>query len=112
MAICDAWLAHKVLVFDGPILEPERQLSAARLFGEPDLYLFIKGLDGFPEVIETLKAEKDTVNFGGEWHSDTAYLPGPALGTLLMAVETPDLTLAATPCLQTQLRPMRLCPTA
>jgi len=57
VTIRDAWLAHKVLVFDGPILEPERQLSAARLFGEPDLYLLIKGLDGFPEVIETLKTE-------------------------------------------------------
>lgn len=88
-AVYSAFLAHKVLVFEGRILEPEAQLRAARLFGEPDIYPFIKGLEGFPEVIEILKTEKDQVNFGGGWHSDTAYLPKPAKGTLLMAAETP-----------------------
>jgi taurine dioxygenase len=85
-----AFLAHKVLVFDGPVLSPEQQLHAARVFGEPDIYPFIKGLPDHPEIIEILKTEKDTVNFGGGWHSDTAYLPEPAKGTLLMAMETPD----------------------
>lgn len=85
-----AFLEHKVLVFDGPVLSPEQQLRAARIFGEPDIYPFIKGLSDFPEIIEILKTEKDTKNFGGGWHSDTAYLPEPAKGTLLMALETPD----------------------
>jgi len=84
-----AFLAHKVLVFDGPVLSPEQQIRAARIFGEADLYPFIKGLPDHPEIIEIAKTEKDTVNFGGGWHSDTAYLPEPAKGTLLMAVETP-----------------------
>ena len=84
-----AFLAHKVLVFDGPELSPEQQLRAARVFGEPDIYPFIKGVDGYPEVIEILKTEADKVNFGGGWHSDTTYLPEPALGTLLHAVEVP-----------------------
>jgi taurine dioxygenase len=84
-----AFLAHKVLHFRGPVLTPAEQLRAAKVFGEPDIYPFIKGLPDHPEIIEILKTEKDTVNFGGGWHSDTAYLPEPAKGTLLMALETP-----------------------
>lgn len=85
-----AFLAHKVLFFRGPELTPQQQLRVARIFGEPGLYPFIKGMDDAPEVIEILKTEKDTVNFGGGWHSDTAYMPEPALGTVLHAVEVPD----------------------
>ena len=89
-ALYDAFLKHKVLYFHGSGLTPAQQLRAARLFGEPDLYPFIKGLPEAPEVIEILKTEKDTVNFGGGWHSDTAYLPEPALGTMLHALEVPE----------------------
>jgi len=88
--VYDAYLKHKVLYFRGPLLTPEQQLRVALIFGEPDLYPFIKGLPEAPEVIEIVKTEKDTVNFGGGWHSDTAYLPEPAKGTLLHALEVPD----------------------
>lgn len=88
--IYSAFLAHKVLYFRGPELSPQQQLRISRVFGEPDVYPFIKGLDEVPEVIEILKTEKDQVNFGGTWHSDTAYMPEPALGTVLHAVEVPD----------------------
>jgi taurine dioxygenase len=37
-----------------------------------------------------VKEESDTVNFGGNWHSDTTYLQKPPLGTLLYAVESPS----------------------
>jgi len=88
--IYGAFLTHKVLYFRGPELSPQQQLRISRVFGEPDVYPFIKGLDEVPEVIEILKTEKDEVNFGGTWHSDTAYMPEPALGTVLHAVEVPD----------------------
>jgi taurine dioxygenase len=65
-------------------------MRAAQIFGEPDVYPFIKALDGYPEIIELVKTEKDTSNFGGSWHSDTSYMPEPAKGTMLHALEVPD----------------------
>jgi taurine dioxygenase len=87
--VYSAFLAHKVVVFDGPVLTPDQQIRAARLFGELDIYPFVKGIDGHPEIIEILKTETDVSNFGGGWHSDTAYMAEPAKATMLMALETP-----------------------
>ena len=85
----DAFLEHQVICIRGQTLTPVQQIAFARHFGEPDIYPFIKGLPETPEVIEILKTEKDTVNFGGGWHSDTSYLARPALGSMLFALETP-----------------------
>ena len=84
-ALHGALLEHKVLFFRGDVMSPQQHLQFARIFGEPDIYPFLEGLPETPEVIEILKTEKDRVNFGGSWHSDTAYLPCPALGTVLQA---------------------------
>ncbi|MDD9915607.1 MAG: TauD/TfdA family dioxygenase [Rhodospirillaceae bacterium] len=88
-ALHGAFLDHQVICIRGQMLTPTQQIAFARQFGEPDIYPFIKGLPETPEVIEILKTEKDTVNFGGGWHSDTSYLERPALGSMLYALETP-----------------------
>jgi taurine dioxygenase len=58
-------------------------------WGEPCYYPFVTGIDGFPFIFEVVKEEAETVNFGGNWHSDTTYLAQPPLATLLYAIETP-----------------------
>lgn len=88
--IHQAFLDHKTLCFHEQDLSPERQVALASRFGQPDIYPFIKALPDVPEVIEILKTERDTVNFGGGWHSDTSYLSQPAMGTFLHALEVPD----------------------
>lgn len=89
-AIHHAFLDHKVLVFRDQELTPQKQIDVAQHFGQPAIYPFLKGLEGYPEVSELLKTEKDKVNFGGSWHSDTAYKPEPDMGTLLYGLEVPD----------------------
>ncbi|MFT5175838.1 MAG: taurine dioxygenase [Gammaproteobacteria bacterium] len=84
------FLDHHVLFFRDQQLTPSQQVSFTRVFGEPDIYPFIAGMPDTPEVIEIIKEESDTVNFGGSWHSDTSYLPEPALGTVLYALDVPD----------------------
>ncbi len=60
-------------------LAPDEFLAFARRIGEPVEYPFVKGIDGFPEIIAVTKLPHETVNFGGIWHSDTVYLERPPM---------------------------------
>jgi len=82
---------HLVLFFRDQPLPPDRFLAFARVMGTPVEYPFVKGLDGYPEVIEVKKLEHERVNFGGVWHSDTAYLEQPPMGSMLLAREVPPV---------------------
>jgi taurine dioxygenase len=88
-AIHDAFLKYSVLAIRDQQLEPADLMRIGARFGEPCYYPFVTGIEGFPFVFEVVKEEKETVNFGGNWHSDTTYLPQPPLATLLYALETP-----------------------
>jgi taurine dioxygenase len=88
-AIRNAWLKHLVVFFRDQELTPGQFLDVARRFGAPVEYPFVKGLDGFPEVTPVVKLEHEKNNFGGIWHTDTAYLEQPPMGTLLIAREVP-----------------------
>jgi taurine dioxygenase len=88
-AIRRAWLDHLVIFFRGQVLPAERLLAFARRFGEVVEYPFIKGIEGFPLITPVVKIEHERVNFGGLWHSDTAYLERPPMGTMLIAREVP-----------------------
>lgn len=87
--IHQAFLRYAVLAIRGQQLEPADIMRVGARFGEPCHYPFVSGLAGFPYLFEVVKEESETVNFGGNWHSDTTYLEQPPLATLLYAVETP-----------------------
>jgi taurine dioxygenase len=88
-AVRRVWLDHQVIFFRDQPLPPAQFLAFARRFGEPIEYPFVKGIEGFPEIIPVVKLEHETVNFGGLWHSDTAYLETPPMATMLIAREVP-----------------------
>ena len=83
------WLEHQMIVIRQQSITPEQQLRFAESLGEPDIYPFLQGLDGFPMITEVLKKETETVNFGGVWHSDTTYQSCPPMATVLYAKELP-----------------------
>jgi len=85
------WLAHQMIVIRAQSISPAQQLAFAESLGAPDIYPFLKGLDGFPMITEVLKKETETVNFGGVWHSDTTYQPCPPMATVLYAKQLPPL---------------------
>lgn len=89
-AVHEAFLAYRALFFRDQRLVPKQLVKASQLFGEADIYPFIKGLPDTPEVIEIIKTEADSKNFGGSWHSDTSYMPAPALATVLYALDVPS----------------------
>ena len=85
------WLEYQMIVIRGQHITPAQQLAFASAIGEPDIYPFLTGLDGFPMITEVLKKENEKVNFGGIWHSDTTYQKCPPMATLLYAKELPPL---------------------
>lgn len=84
-----ALLTYLVIFFRDQSLEPEQLKTAATQFGRPVPYPFVDGIEGFPEIIEVLKLPGEQENFGGVWHSDTAYLQSPSMGAMLYAKEVP-----------------------
>ena len=84
-----AWLEHLVVFFRDQQLAPAEFMAFAKRVGKPIEYPFVKGIPGFPEIIEVKKLEHEKVNFGGVWHSDTAYLEVPPMASMLLAREIP-----------------------
>jgi taurine dioxygenase len=84
-----AWLEHLVLLFREQDLTPAQYLAFAGKWGQPIEYPFVKGIEAYPEIIEVKKLEHERVNFGGIWHSDTAYLEIPPMASMLLAREVP-----------------------
>ena len=86
-----AWLEHLVVFFRDQQLSPEQFMAFAKRIGKPIEYPFVKGIAGFPEIIEVKKLEHEKINFGGVWHSDTAYLEVPPMASMLLAREIPPV---------------------
>jgi taurine dioxygenase len=84
-----AWLQNLVVFFRNQELGPDEFLAFARRIGEPVEYPFVKGIEGYPDIIAVTKLPHETVNFGGIWHSDTVYLERPPMATMLLAREIP-----------------------
>jgi taurine dioxygenase len=89
LAVRRAWLDHLVVFLRDQQLSPAQFLALGRRFGEVIEYPFVKGLPDYPEIIPVLKLEHERVNFGGVWHSDTAYLDAPPMASMLLAREIP-----------------------
>ncbi len=84
-----AWLDNLVLFFHDQPLTPAQYMRFAQHFGTPGDYPLLKGIEGFPKIIEVKKLEHERINFGGIWHSDTTYLETPPMASMLLARETP-----------------------
>jgi taurine dioxygenase len=83
------WLESLVVFFRDQALTPSEYMAFAKRLGKPIEYPFVRGIERFPEIIEVKKLEHEKVNFGGIWHSDTAYLDMPPMASMLLAREVP-----------------------
>ena len=88
-ALRQIWLEHGVIALRDQALDPAQFQAFAEQFGEPVEYPFVKGLADFPKIIPVLKLPHERHNFGGVWHTDTAYLQAPPMATMLIAREIP-----------------------
>ena len=85
-----ALLDHLVIFFRDQNLGPAQQIAFSRRFGELDEHDFVKGMEGYPELIRLVReADEEGMNFGGVWHSDVTHMECPALGSVLYALDVP-----------------------
>ncbi len=87
--IHQAFLDHLVVFLRNQKLTPQEQVAFAQRFGQPMEYPQLKGLPDCPLITPVIKREHERLNFGGVWHSDTAYVERPPMASLLYAVEIP-----------------------
>jgi taurine dioxygenase len=83
------WLEHLVIFFRDQALSEAQYMAFAQQFGEPVEYPLVKGLAGWPKIIEVKKLEHERAAFGAIWHSDTVYLERPPMASMLLARELP-----------------------
>jgi taurine dioxygenase len=87
--IREIWLEYGVVFFRDQDLSPAQFQAFAEQFGEIIEYPFVKGLADYPMIIPVMKLPHERHNFGGIWHTDTAYLQQPPMATMLIAREIP-----------------------
>jgi taurine dioxygenase len=80
---------RQLLVIRDQQFTPGELCDFAAMIGTLDVYPYAEPLPDHPYVVPIVKKPEDTANFGGAWHSDTAYLERPPGLTLLYAVEIP-----------------------
>lgn len=80
---------HGVLFVRDQRLSPEQHIAFARRWGPIDINNYFPANGGHPEIAEVRKSETQTTNIGGGWHTDHSYDQMPAMGSILLARETP-----------------------
>ncbi|MCB1542383.1 MAG: TauD/TfdA family dioxygenase [Rhodoblastus sp.] len=80
---------YGVIFFRDQKITPEQHIAFAQRFGEIDVNRFFKAAAGYPQIAEVRKEPGQTTNIGGGWHTDHSYDQEPALGSILLARETP-----------------------
>ncbi len=85
-----AFMDHKVLFFRDQDITTAQHVAVCRRFGELEVHPFVPSKPGYPEVMVLTHNEKfrGTENF---WHSDVTWRQEPSLGSMLRAVELPEV---------------------
>lgn len=80
---------HGIVFIRGQDVTPEQHIAFARRWGNIDVNAYFPANGGYPEIAEVRKAETQQTNIGGGWHTDHSYDQEPAMGSILIARETP-----------------------
>jgi len=98
VAIERAYNEHGVIFFRGQNITPTQQVAFTRRFGEIEFNIFSErwSVPGTPEIVVlsniTEGGRPTGIRRAGEnWHSDMCYTARPPRGTVLYAIEIPEL---------------------
>lgn len=84
---------HQMIVLRGQHLSRAQQKTLTQVFGPLMRLPYVQPTVEDDAIIAVLKNanETNTGVFGGEWHSDFSFLPNPPAGSVLCAVDIPDV---------------------
>ena len=80
---------HGLIFFRNQELTPDDHLRFAKQWGEININRFFAKVEGYDQIAEVKKNADQTINIGGAWHTDHSYDQIPAMGSILLAKETP-----------------------
>ena len=89
-ALLDALVTHHVLFFRGQDITPEEQVAFAKKFGPISYPPFAPKYGTNPEYI-VLDQTKPRGEGADAWHSDNSFMAEPPMGSLLRAVQIPEV---------------------
>ena len=87
--IRQTFIEHGLIFFRNQELTPEDHLRFAKRWGEININRFFAKVEGYEQIAEVKKDPDQEINIGGAWHTDHSYDQIPAMGSILLARETP-----------------------
>ncbi|MDB2668682.1 TauD/TfdA family dioxygenase [Alphaproteobacteria bacterium] len=86
-----AFLKHGLVFMHGQSMTPEQHIEFAKNWGDININRFFPKVAGYEEIAAVVKEKDQLGNIGGGWHTDHSYDHIPALGSILLARETPPI---------------------
>ncbi len=84
-------LEHKVLFFRNQNITCEEQINLAKKFGPLEKHVYVKALEGYPEIIRIIKGSNEKHQWGETWHTDVSYNPKPTKVIILRSRKIPPV---------------------
>ena len=89
--IKQAFIDHGLIFFRNQHLTPEEHIKFANRWGSININRFFTKVKGYEQIAEVKKEGDQKGNIGGEWHTDHSYDQIPAMGSILLAKEIPEV---------------------
>jgi len=89
--IRDAFIEHGLVFFRDQNMTPEQHIAFAERWGEININRFFPRVEGYEQIAAVVKEKDQLGNIGGGWHTDHSYDQIPAMGSILLARETPPV---------------------
>ena len=86
-----AFVEHGLIFLRDQNITPDEHIAFAERWGEINIDRFFPRLDGYDQIATVTKEPDQTTNIGGGWHTDHSYDHVPAMGSILIARETPPV---------------------
>lgn len=83
-------IERKVIFFRDQDITVEQHMEVCRTWGELEIIDFLPQHEKYPEVLH-IKRDKENKAYENVWHSDVTWRECPSFGSMLRAVEVPEV---------------------